>query len=344
MQMKLNEIAKLLDGAVTGNPDTEIKGVAGISDAREGDITFLSSAKLLKELSESKASAVLVKDEIPELKKPQVKVPNPQYAFARLLGHFYVKPVTPSGISDKAYVSKTASIGRDVSIYPFSYVSDNVTIGDKAVIFPGVFIGEGSSIGEGCLIYPNVTVREKVKIGKRTIIHSNAVIGSDGFGYVFEKGVHFKIPQIGGVVIGDDVEIGAGVTIDRATTGNTIIGNGTKIDNLVQIAHNVKIGENAIIISQVGIAGSSQIGNYVILGGQVGVADHTIIDDGCMVGAQSGVMGHLKKGIYSGSPVISHRDWLKSVSIFGRLPELNRKIKELEDKIENIERGGKKND
>ncbi len=336
--MKLIEIARLVNGEIIGNPDMEISGVSGISDTSEGDITFLSSLKLVRECSESKASCVIVKNEIPEIKKVQLKVANPQYAFARLLEHFYVRPYVPSGISDKAYVSLNAKIGNDVSIMPSAFISGGASIGDKTVIYPGVFLGENSSIGSGCIVYPNVAIRENIKIGNRVIIHPGAVIGSDGFGYVFENGVHNKIPQVGGVVIGDDVEIGANVTIDRATTGNTVIGKGTKIDNLVQIAHNVRIGENSIIVSQVGIAGSTEIGSYVVLGGQVGVADHAKIDDGVMVGAQSGAMGHVKKGIYSGSPMIPHRDWLKSIALFARLPELNKKIKELEDKIEAIER------
>ena len=336
--MKLREIAEMLGGELAGDPDIEIKGAAGISDAEDGDITFLSTVKLIRECIESKASAVIVKEPIPEIKKTQLKVANPQYAFARLLEHFYVKPFVPSGISDKAYVSDKANIGKDASVYPMVFVSDGASIGDRTVIYPGVFIGENSSVGDGCIIYPNVTIRENVKIGGRVIIHSGAVIGSDGFGYVMEKGIHYKIPQVGGVIIGDSVEIGANVTIDRATTGNTIIGRGTKIDNLVQIAHNVKVGENSIIIAQVGIAGSTEIGNYVVLGGQVGVADHTKIDDGVMVGAQSGAMGHVKKGIYSGSPMIPHRDWLKSIVIFAKLPELSKRIKELEDMIKNIER------
>lgn len=336
--MKLREIAKLVNGEIIGDPETEIKGAAGISDASEGDITFLSNPRLAKECAESRASCVIVKDAIADIKKAQLKVANPQYAFAKVLEHFYVKPLSPSGISEKAYVSHNAKIGKDVSIFPLVFISDNVSIGDKTAIYPGVFIGENSSVGEGCIIYPNVTIRENVRIGSRVIIHSGTVVGSDGFGYVFENGVHNKIPQIGGVIIGEDVEIGANVAIDRATTGNTVIGKGTKIDNLVQIAHNVKIGQNSIIVSQVGIAGSTEIGNYVILGGQVGVADHTKIDDGVMVGGQSGAMGHVTKGIYSGSPMIPHRDWLKSIVIFAKLPELNKKIKELEDKIKTIER------
>lgn len=336
--MKLREIAELLGGEIAGGPDVEIKGAAGISDAKDGDITFLSMAKLISECIESKASAVIVKDTVPEIKKPQLKVSNPQYAFARLLEHFYVKPFIASGISDKAYVSDKAKIGENVSVYPMVFVSDGASIGSKTVIYPGVFIGENSSVGDECIIYPNVTIRENVKIGSRVIIHSGAVIGSDGFGYVMEKGIHYKIPQVGGVIIGDGVEIGANVTIDRATTGNTIIGRGTKIDNLVHIAHNVKIGENSVIAAQTGVAGSTEIGNYVVFGGQVGVADHAKIDDGVMVGAQSGAMGHVKKGIYSGSPMIPHRDWLKSIVIFAKLPELSKRIKELEDMIKNIER------
>ena len=336
--MKLREIAELLGGELAGGHDVEIKGAAGISNAKDGDITFLSTAKLISECIESKASAVIVKDTVPEIKKPQLKVANPQYAFARLLEHFYVKPFMASGISDKAYVSDKAQIGENVSIYPLAFVSDRASIGSKTVLYPGVFIGENSSVGDECIIYPNVTIRENVKVGSRVIIHSGAVIGSDGFGYVMEKGMHYKIPQVGGVIIGDDVEIGANATIDRATTGNTMIGSGTKIDNLVQIAHNVKIGENSVIAAQGGVAGSTEIGNYVILGGQVAVADHAKIDDGVMVGGKSGVMGHLEKGIYSGIPVIPHRDWLKSTALFAKLPELNKRIKELEDVIKNIER------
>lgn len=336
--MKLREIAELLGGELAGGPDVEIKGAAGISDAKDGDITFLSTAKLISECIESKASAVIVKDTVPEIKKPQLKVSNPQYVFARLLEYFYVKPFASSGISDKAYVSDKAQIGENVSVYPMVFVSDGAAIGSKTVLYPGVFIGENSSVGDECIIYPNVTIRENVKIGSRVIIHSGAVIGSDGFGYVMEKGIHYKIPQVGGVIIGDDVEIGANVTIDRATTGNTIIGSGTKIDNLVQIAHNVKIGENSVIAAQTGVAGSTEIGNYVVFGGQVGVADHTKIDDGVMVGAQSGAMGHVKRGIYSGSPMIPHRDWLRSISLFAKLPELNKRIRELEDMIKTIER------
>ena len=183
-----------------------------------------------------------------------------------------------------------------------------------------------------------MTLRENVRIGNRVIIHAGSVIGSDGFGYVFDEGRHHKIPQVGGVIIEDDVEIGSNVSIDRATTGNTIIGAGTKIDNLVQIAHNVTIGKNSLIIAQVGVAGSTEIGDYVTLAGQVGIVDHVTIESGTIIGAQSGVLGNIAKGIYSGSPVMPHRDWLKTQAIIAKLPELYKKIRELEGKIKELER------
>ncbi len=338
MPVKLKELAVMLGGEVSGDPEMEVRGAAGIREVKEGEATFLADLKHLKECAGSRASCVIVRDFIPPLEKSQIIVKNPLYAFARLLEYFYVVPHKPTGISSDACVSPKARIGNNVSIHSFVSVADNAAVGDDTLLYPGVFVGEDAVIGKQCILYPNVTVREKVRIGDRVIIHAGSVIGADGFGYVQEDGRHHKIPQIGGVIIGDDVEIGANVSVDRATTGNTVIGKGTKIDNLVQIAHNVRIGENCIIVSQVGIGGSTEIGNYVVLGGQVGVADHAKIDDGAMVGAQSGVFGHLEKGIHSGTPTIPHRDWLKSVSLFAKLPELYRKIKELEEKIKVLER------
>jgi UDP-3-O-[3-hydroxymyristoyl] glucosamine N-acyltransferase len=339
--VKLRDIALLVNGEVIGPPeadDLEIIGVSGISSAREGDITFLSADRYRKYLQECRASCILVREPMEGLKMTQLRVSNPHLAFAKLLGHFYIEPRKPLGISEHAILSDKAIIGKDVSIFPFSYISDNVSVGNGTIIYPHVFIGHDTAIGEDCIIYSNVTLREKVKIGSRVIVHSGSVIGSDGFGYVFEEGKHHKIPQVGGVIIEDDVEIGSNVSIDRATTGNTIIGAGTKIDNLVQVAHNVTIGRNSLIIAQVGIAGSTEIGDYVTLAGQVGVADHTTIESGTMIGAQSGVTGNLIKGIYSGSPVMPHRDWLKAQAVFAKLPELHKKIRELEEKIRELER------
>ncbi len=296
------------------------------------------SKRFLKDLSTCRASCLIVKESIPDIQMTQLRVSNPYLAFAKLLGHFYVKPEKSFGISKSAYVSDKAKIGNNVSVFPFSYISDGVSIGDDCIIYPNVFIGENTAIGNHCTIYPHVTLREGVTIGSRVIIHSGSVIGSDGFGYVFDQGRHYKIPQVGGVIVGDDVEIGSNVSVDRATTGHTVIGKGTKIDNLCQIAHNVKVGTNSILVAQVGIGGSSEIGDYVTLAGQVGVSDHTKIDSETMIGAQSGIMGHVTKGAYSGSPAIPHRDWLKSQAIYAKLPELHKKIKELEERIRELER------
>jgi UDP-3-O-[3-hydroxymyristoyl] glucosamine N-acyltransferase len=338
--VKLIELASLLSGEIIGPPqaaEIEIGGVSGIDDAKEGDITFLSSKKYLRNLPSCRASCVIVKDPI-DLAIAQLRVPNPYLAFAKLLEYFYVKPVKPTGISKDAIVSPGAKIGKNVSVFPFSYISDGVSVGDNAVIYPYVFIGENSSLGEGCIIYPHVTLREGVKMGDRVIVHSGSVIGSDGFGYIPDGGRYHKIPQVGGVIIEDDVEIGSNASIDRATTGNTIIGKGTKIDNLCQIAHNVKIGSNSAIVAQVGIAGSTEIGDSVTLAGQVGIVDHIKIDSGTIIGAQSGVMASLTKGAYAGTPALPHKDWLKAQAVIAKLPELHKKIRELEEKIKELER------
>jgi len=334
--MKLDALAELIGGELKGDGSIEITGVAGISDAREGDITFLSGTKLIAELRERPAAAVLVKDFIAELQMPQVKTRNPLYAFAKLLKHFYGRSIQHRGISKNAFISGEAEIAPDVTIYDFAYISGRVRIGPGSVIFPGVFIGEACSIGEECTIYPNVTIMENAVIGNRVIIHPNSVIGSDGFGYVFEEGRHNKIPQVGKVLIEDDVEIGAGVTIDRATTGATVIGKGTKIDNLVQIGHNVRVGSNVILVAQVGVSGSSFIGDGAMLGGQAGVADHAVIEAGTMIAAKSGAMGEVKRGVYGGAPMIPHRDWLKASALFARLPELKKRIEALEKRLSDL--------
>jgi UDP-3-O-[3-hydroxymyristoyl] glucosamine N-acyltransferase len=337
--VKLSEIASLLQGEIIGDPTIEIRGVAGIREAREGDITFLSGKRHVKDLQSCTASCIIVQKGLPDLQLTQLKVPNPYLAFAQLLEVFYKKPLTQFGVSNDAMISDTARIAANASISPFSYISDGASVGEGSVIYPFVFVGEHTIVGEQCILYPNVTLREGVILGDRVVIHSGSVIGSDGFGYVFHEGRHVKIPQVGGVIIGDDVEIGSNVSIDRATTGNTVIGTGTKIDNLVQIGHNVAIGNHSIIVSQVGIAGSSKIGDHVTLAGQVGLADHVEVESGTMIGAQSGVMpGNVAKGVYTGSPILPHREWLKVQAVTGKLPELYKKIRELEDKLTELER------
>lgn len=338
--MNTKEFAEIVNGEVIGDSKRVLTGVSGIREAREGDITFVASSHYLKYLPGTKASCVIVKELIPNLTIPQIKVLNPYYAFARAIECFYPKASYTAAISSEAFIAGNASIGSNVSIYPFAVVSAHVVIGDNSVIMPGVFVGENTRIGSGCLIYPNVTIREGITIGDRVIIHSGTVIGSDGYGYVLENGEHYKIPQVGGVILEDDVEIGSNVSIDRATLGNTLIRKGAKIDNLCQIAHNVSIGEKSLIISQVGIAGSTEIGDFVILGGQVGVGDHTTIESGTMVAGGAGVMkNHLKKGVYSGTPAIPHASWLRAQALFAKLPEMNKRIKELEEKIDRLVKG-----
>ncbi len=336
--MKAGDLAKLLGAELSGNEEEEISSVRGVTELSEGCLTFISSKKYLSGIAGSGAAAVLVSSFYDELSdKVQLKVGNPHYCFAKALEIFYVKKRESLGIMDGAILEEGVSISADVTVYPGAYISSGVTLGSGTTVFPNVFIGEGSAVGKECLIYPGVTIREKVKIGDNVIVHPNSVIGSDGYGFIHEKGIHYKVPQIGTVEIGDNVEIGAGVTIDRATTGTTVIGEGTKIDNLVQIAHNVKIGKHCLLVAQVAIGGSTVIGDYVTLAGQVGVADHATIESGSMFGARSGVMGDVKKGIYTGVPAIPHRQWLKAQAIYEKLPDMMKKLKRIEDIVNKLE-------
>ncbi len=333
--MKLSELSKLIGGDIIGDPDVEITGVSGITEAQTGDITYIHDRKFLRDKSAIHASAVIVKETAEGLSASMLVVKNPQYIYAKALEVFYKKTPEHTGISDRAFVGENVIFGDKVSVHHFAYICDRVVIGAGGTICAGVYIEDGVTIGENSIIYPNVTIRENTIIGNNVTIHSGTVIGSDGFGYVMEQDMHYKIPQVGGVIIEDNVEIGSNSAIDRGTTGNTIIGSGTKIDNLVQIAHNVKIGSHAIIVSQVGISGSVEIGSNVILAGQVGVRDHITIGSRAMVGAQSGIGGNIPEGqIYSGSPAIPHKSWLRAQSIYAKLPEYVKRIQELERKIE----------
>lgn len=329
--MKLHELSEVIGGKVLGNANTEIKGAAGISEAKEGDITFLADKRNLDYVFSTDASAIIVREEIKGLLKSMLLVDNPALAFARVLEILYKKPYKALGVSERAIIEKDVSIGKDITIHPFVYIGSKAVIEDRVSIFPNVYIGEGVNIGEDSIIYPNVTIRENVKVGKRVIVHPGAVIGADGFGYVRDRGKHYKIPQVGSVMIEDDVEIGANVTIDRATTGNTIIGAGTKIDNLVQIGHNVKIGRNCIIVAQVGIGGSSEIGDETILGGQAGIRDHVKLGKGVMAGARAGITHDVPDSqVVSGYPAIPHKEWLRAQGIYSKLPEYIRRLQRLE--------------
>jgi UDP-3-O-[3-hydroxymyristoyl] glucosamine N-acyltransferase len=268
-----------------------------------------------------------------------ILVGDPYFAFAKIVQFFHTQPYRPLGISPLASIGKGVQLGKDLSIHPFVRIEDHTRIADRVTLYPGTFVGEGCEIGEDCLIYPNVTIREKTRIGKRVILHSGTVIGSDGFGFATREGRHHKILQVGTVVIEDDVELGANVTVDRAALGKTVIKRGTKVDNLVQIAHNVVIGEDCLIVAQVGISGSTELGHHVILAGQVGVIGHLKIGEGVRVGAQSGVVQDIPPGqTVSGSPTIPHRKWLRLQAAIPELPEVIKRVRDLEKKVETLEK------
>ena len=332
--MKLKELADLTGGTISGDPEVEITGVSGIMEAAMGDITLLADKKSLEHIPGSKASAFIVKEEIKDLKKSMIISDNPRIVFAKALEILHVPPYKPSGVSDKAVIGENVVLGEDISIHPLAFIGSNVSLGARVTISPGAYIGDNVSIGEDSIIYPNVTIREKVTIGKKVIVHSGAVIGADGFGIIPDKtGLH-KVPQIGGVIIEDNVEIGANVTVDRATTGNTIIGSGSKFDDQSHIGHNVKIGKNCIIVAQVGISGSVDIGDGVIIAGQVGVRDHVKIGNNVKIGAQSGIAKDIPEGeVYSGSPALPHGTWLRAQTLFAKLPEFVKRLRKLEEKL-----------
>lgn len=340
MQKKLSEIAKLIGGKVVGGPDVTITGVCGIKEAQEGDITFVANNKYFHLLNETRASAVITEEGVKAVSVPLIYVDSPSLAFSKVVS--FMAPdniVHPIGLHKTAVVGKNASLGKDIALGAYVVIDDNASIGDNTVIYPGCFIGRGTSIGKGCIVYPNVSIRERIKIGNNVIIHSGAVIGSDGFGFVEVKGAHHKIPQIGTVEICDDVEIGSNVTIDRARFEKTIIGRGTKIDNLVQIAHNVIIGENCLIVAQTGISGSTKIGDRAILAGQAGLVGHIIIGEGAIVGAQGGVTKSVPANTFvSGYPARPHLEAMKSYAALQKLPETQKEISELKKRIEELEK------
>lgn len=339
MKKKLRELAQWVGGTVVGDGEVEITGASSIEEARAGEITFIASPKYLPKLGETKASAVIISPKVTQADKPLLCVTNPYLAFARIVGLFFCKPYQPKGIDAKAWVSPTAQLGKDITVYPFVYLGDRCRIGDRVILYPGVSIGEDSSIGEESVIYPNVSIYSRTVIGDRVILHSGVVVGSDGFGYVKDGKKNVKIPQIGSVEIEDDVEIGANTTIDRAALGKTIIRRGVKIDNLVQVAHNVVIGEDSIIVAQVGISGSTKIGSNVTLAGQVGVVDHVEIGDNVVVGSQSGVPHNLAANqTYTGSPVLLHREFLRAITVFPKLPEMRKTLHEIEKRLKALEK------
>jgi UDP-3-O-[3-hydroxymyristoyl] glucosamine N-acyltransferase len=340
MERTLESLAHEVQGRVSGDGSVLISGVAGIEDAKEGDITFASNEKIFPMLKKTKASAAIVSQDIVDISLPLLIVSNPLLSMAKILTLFTPKAPLSAGVSDKARVSPSAKLGKEVTISPFVYVGDEVEINSRVTIYPGVYIGAQAKIGEDTTLYPSVTIYPRCIVGKRVIVHAGTVIGADGFGFVKDGEEHFKIPQVGIVEIEDDVEIGANCCLDRATFGKTIIKRGVKIDNLVQIAHNVRVGEHSIIVAQVGISGSTKVGKNVTLAGQVGLVDHIEIGDNAIVGAQSGVTKDVPANqVVLGSPHLPHRQFLRVASVWMKLPELKSTLDMLLKRVEALEKG-----
>lgn len=345
----LSELADLVGGRVVGDGGVEIFKVASIEEAVPGDITFLAHPRYRAHLSACKASAVIVAGDVPvppvkESGKSFLQVSEPYVAFAKLLRVFNPLASYSGQVSRQASIDSTAILEDEVTIFPYVYVGKETRVKRRAVLFPGVFLGDGVEVGEDCVLYPQVTVREGCRLGNRVILHAGAVIGADGFGYAGEGSGRVKIPQVGIVEIEDDVEIGANTTVDRATLGRTIIRRGTKIDNLVQIAHNVVVGEDSIIAAQTGIAGSTRIGNQVILAGQVGVVNHVEIGDKAIIGPQSGIPRSVPPGavLSGGIAAAPHQEWIKVMTLLPQLPKLWNSLRRLEREISRLGRKSRK--
>jgi len=336
----LKDIAEKTGGVLKGDGNVIIRRIMSMPEAQEGDITFLSQKGYMKYLKDTKASAVIVGNDVKAddyADKNLIIAKNPGIAYAKVAQMFHKGYPKGMGISPLAYVSKGAEISDTASIYPYVFVGEGSKICENVVLYPFVYVGEHVVIEDGTILYPHVTVYDDVKIGKRVIVHSGAVLGSDGFGYVWDGSKHIKIPQLGTVEIGDDVEIGANTTIDRASLGKTVIKRGSKIDNLVQIAHNVSIGENSIIVSLVGIAGSTSVGDNVILAGQVGVKDHIHIGNNVRAAGGTGITKDVPdNSIISGTPHMPHREWLKLQGYLKHLPKMYERIKKIEKRL-NVE-------
>jgi UDP-3-O-[3-hydroxymyristoyl] glucosamine N-acyltransferase len=334
MSFTAAEIARQLNGEVLGNGETVLKGFAPADRAQAGDLTFAENENYFARAEQSAASAIIAPAAFSSSTKVVIRVPDARLAFARVLPLFFPEPKFPAGIHSSAAIAKSAQVDPSAHIGPHCIVGEGVRIGARTVLQGLNFIGDGSSLGEDCNLFPNVSVYTRTEIGHRVRIHSGTVVGSDGFGYVPDGEFHRKVPQIGHVIIRDDVELGANVTVDRGALGPTIIGRGTKIDNLVQIAHNVNLGEHCLIVSQVGIAGSSKLGNYCIVGGQVGIAGHLKLGNHITIAAKSGVMHNLKDGDkVMGIPAIPDRQTKRQMVALQQLPDLIKRVAELERQL-----------
>jgi len=338
--VKLKDIAARLGCRLEGDGEIEIHRLAGIEQAQAGELTFFVNPKYAAHLRATRASAVILGERAEAAPCAMLRTANPYLTFARAVELLAPRPASTPGIHSLASVAPTATVAPDASIGPFVSVGAGARIGARSVLYPHVTVGDQAVIGEDCVVHARVSVRERVIVGNRVVIQDGAVVGSDGFGFAHQAdGTHYKIPQVGGVVIEDDVEIGANTTIDRPAVGETRIGAGSKIDNLVQIAHGVQIGKNVLLAAQVGIAGSTTIEDGVTLAGQVGVAGHLTVGKGVVASAQTGIPNSVDAGSFvSGYPAIDNRDWLKASAVFRRLPELKKAIAALQRRLDELER------
>jgi UDP-3-O-[3-hydroxymyristoyl] glucosamine N-acyltransferase len=338
MEILLGELAQRLGAELRGDSHLRISGVAALEDATETEVSFVVGPKYRRLAKQTAAGALIVPPGMEDLERPLLVSPNPYLAFAQALALFNERPRAALGVSPKAHLGDGVRLGQGVSIHPLAYVGEGAIIGDRVTLHGGAYVGAGVEIGDDTLIHPNVTILDRCIVGKRVIIHSGAVVGSDGFGFAQDGCRHVKIPQTGIVRIDDDVEIGANCAIDRATLGMTWIQRGAKIDNLVQVAHNVVVGEDSIIVAQVGISGSTRIGKGVVLAGQVGVVGHLEIGDGVRVGAQAGVTKSIAAGQeVLGSPAVAYREFVRTSGMISRLPDLRKKVMDLEKRLAQLE-------
>ena len=334
----LGELAEYVGGRICGDANVVIKSASTLGRAHEGDISFLVNRKYEKQLRTTQASAVIVGREVTNTSIPLLVADDPYYAFMQIMvllhGHRKHKKV---GISSRTSISDSAKIGVDCHIHDFVTIADEAKIGDGCVVYPGVYVGEGVQVGNDSIIYPNVTIYNGCKLGNRVIINANSTIGEDGFGYASYKGVHHKIPQIGGVIIEDDVEIGACCGVERGTLGDTVIGQGSKLGDLVTIGHGAKIGAHCLLVAQVGIAGSTTLGHHCVVGGQVGIVGHINIGNNVTIAAQAGVINNIPDGqVVLGAPAIEANQGKRAYSMIQYLPEIRQNIRSLQNQIEQI--------
>lgn len=340
MEFTAEQIANVIGGRVEGNKDAKVHTFAKIEEGTEGAISFLSNPKYTHYLYNTKSSIVIVNEDV-ELEKDVdatlIRVPNAYESIAKLLQIYEASKPKKTGVAPQAYIAPSAKLGNNCYVGPFAYVGEGAEIGDACQIYPHAVVGDNVKVGSNCIFYPNTTIYQGCKIGNNVTIHAGSVIGADGFGFAPGANGYDKIPQIGIVVIEDNVEIGANTCVDRSTMGATVIHKGVKLDNLVQVAHNVEIGENTVMSAQVGIAGSTKVGSWCMFGGQVGLAGHITIGDKTFLGAQSGVPGSLKGGEeLIGTPPMNPRQYFKSQAIFRRLPDMYKDLNDAKKKIEEL--------